>query len=178
MAFSTQRGRPRSARPQNDHGTPELQRKRASGITQEPIDICLGRNLISESQHWCALHLRWLYTLRYGAPAVSSSLNRLYDAPTARPDDPSWRSARENEFAEAVNMLRNYKRYLPVAQLAIFNEHPRFLHETWRNAAWKSTHMREALLREYQQVQEGLQLLESHWKTGVNSTYVSPIQQP
>lgn len=163
MTFTTKRGRPKSERPKTDMGTPELQHKRAHGITQEAIDACLEKSLISQAQHWCGLHLRWLYTLRYGAPGVSSTLNSLYDAPTARPDDPMWRSAREAEFADAVNMLRAHKRYVPVAQLAIFNERPKFLNEAWRDAAWKNNRMREALLHEYSFVCEGLQLLETHW---------------
>ena len=73
MAFSTRRGRPPRPRlDDNDNGTPELQFKRALGVTREPIDLCLERNLITPDHHWCSLHLRWLYTLRYGAPAITT----------------------------------------------------------------------------------------------------------
>jgi hypothetical protein len=169
MAFTTRRGRPKSERPPIDMGTPELQRKRAAGITQEAIDICLAKDLITSAQHWCGLHLRWLYTIRYGAPGIGSTLNRLYDTPATRPDDPVWRSARETEFAEAVTMLRAHVRYTPVAQLAIFNERPKFLDEKWRNAAWKNHHTQNMLLQEYQDVSEGLSLLETHWKPSPNT---------
>jgi hypothetical protein len=169
MAFTTKRGRPKVVREQTDMGTPELQFKRAHGVTEEAIDICLNKNLITPTHHWCGLHLRWLYTLRYGAPNISSTLTRWYDAPSPRPDDPLWRSAREAEFAEAVNMLRQHTRYTPVAQLAIFNERPTFLNEAWRNAAWKNNRARESLLREYQHLTEGLSLLETHWKPSQNT---------
>jgi hypothetical protein len=164
MAFSTRRGRPKSARPSTDMGTPELQRKRRAGLTQEAIDLCLEKGLITPSLHWCGLHLRWLYTLRYGAPGISSALHRFYDAPAAKPDDPAWRSAREAEFAEAATMLRHHKRYAPVAQLAIFNERPRFLNDAWRKAAWENRRTRDTILTEYQWMHEGLCLLERCWK--------------
>ncbi len=164
MRFTSKRGRPKTVRPDTDMGTPELQKKRAHGLTLEAIDMCLNKNLITQAQHWCGLHLRWLYTLRYGAPGVSSTLTRLYDMPSARPDDPSWRSAREAEFAEAVTLLRTYAYYEPVAQLAIFNERPRFLDEAYRDRAWKNNHSRNLLLTEYQGVTEGLTLLQTHWK--------------
>ncbi|MFZ4124960.1 MAG: hypothetical protein ACOYJ2_02660 [Rickettsiales bacterium] len=178
MAFTSKRGRPKSERPTTDMGTPELQFKRAHGVTHEAIDICLQKNLISEQQHWCGLHLRWLYTLRYGAPSVSSTLRMLYDSHNIRPDDPEWRSAREAEFAEAVTMLRAHARYVPVAALAIFNERPLFLDERHKQAAWKSPHAREALLRDYQHLTEGLTLLENHWKMAHESPAVTGRQQP
>lgn len=177
MAFTTRRGRPKAVREDSDKGTPELQRKRAAGLTLEAIDVCLGKNLITQAQHWCGLHLRWLYTLRYGAPNVSSTMNRLYDAPTTRPDDPEWRSAREAEFAEAVGMLRTHMRYVPVAQMAIFNERPRFLNDAWRKAAWENQVMRETLSREYHHLTEGLNLLENHWKPPMDKRRVTPSQQ-
>lgn len=177
MAFTTKRGRPKIERPTIDMGTQELQFKRAYGVTEEAIDLCLQKKIISEEQHWCGLHLRWLYTLRYGAPSVSSTLRPLYDTPTTQPDDPVWRSAREAEFAEAVTMLRAHARYIPVAALAIFNERPAFLDASYRESAWKNLHSRNTVMNEYLQITEGLTLLQTHWKTPQRLLAVTAPQQ-
>ncbi|MBN8542779.1 MAG: hypothetical protein J0M34_00765 [Alphaproteobacteria bacterium] len=178
MAFTTKRGRPKTERPATDMGTPELQFKRAHGVTDEAIDLCLQKNIISEEQHWCGLHLRWLYTLRYGAPSISSTLRTLYDGATIRPDDPTWRSAREAEFADAVTMLHARACYAPVASLAIFNERPRFLNAAYREALLKKSDLRTAILDEYQRIIEGLTLLQTHWKLPQIQGAVTRAQQP
>ncbi len=178
MAFTTKRGRPKTERPVTDMGTPELQYKRAHGITDEAIDLCLQKNIISEEQHWCGLHLRWLYTLRYGAPSVSSTLRTLYDSATTRPDDPAWRSAREAEFADAVSMLRARACYVQVAAIAIFNERPRFLNLVYSESILKKSDLRSAILDEYNRIIEGLTLLQTLWKLPQNHHAVTRAQQP
>jgi hypothetical protein len=165
MGFSTRRGRPKTARPETDSGTAELQEKRAAGLTSEPIDLCLERRIITPAQHWCGLHLRWLYTLRYGAPAVSSSWRTLHESHTTRPDDPEWRAAREQEFAEAAQLLRRKNCYRAVAGLVIFNERPRFLDPHQHHAALDNPALMQSMTQEYEQIITGLELLETLWKT-------------
>ena len=72
LHFPRRRGRPKSVHHGIDRGTPELAQKRLRGETTETLDLCLERGLITPQQHWCGIHLRWLYTLRYGAPGVRS----------------------------------------------------------------------------------------------------------
>jgi hypothetical protein len=163
MAFSTRRGRPKTARPETDYGTAELQRKRAQGVTQEPIDLCLERRIITPAQHWCGLHLRWLYTLRYGAPVAGSSWRALIEHTSARPDDPEWRAAREQEFAEAVGLLRQARCYRAVAALVIFNERPRFLDPQQHRAALDNRALMQSMTQEYEEILAGLTLLEECW---------------
>ena len=167
MTFSTRRGRPKTARAETDLGTAELQRKRAHGLTQEPIDLCLERRIITPAQHWCGLHLRWLYTLRYGAPAVSSSLRALAGHASIRPDDPEWRAAREQEFAEAARLLRQERCYQAVASLVIFNERPRFLEVARQQAALENPRLMREMASEYEQVLAGFTLLEELWAHGM-----------
>lgn len=167
MTFSTRRGRPKTARPETDLGTAELQRKRAHGLTQEPIDLCLERRIITPAQHWCGLHLRWLYTLRYGAPAVSSSLRALAGHASTRPDDPEWRAAREGEFAEAAHLLTKQQCYQAMAALVIFNERPRFLDVAGQQAALENSRLMREMTSEYEQVLAGFTLLEDLWGHGV-----------
>jgi hypothetical protein len=164
MGFSTQRGRPKTARPQTDSGTPELQQKRAAGLTSEPIDLCLERRIITPTQHWCGLHLRWLFTLRYGAPAVSSSWRTLHESYHIRPDDPEWRAAREQEFAEAAQLLRRKGCYRAVTGLVIFNERPRFLDPHQHHAALDSPALMQSITQEYEKILDGFELLETLWK--------------
>ena len=129
MAFTTQRGRPRAINRviNTDSGTPELRMKHAMGATAEPIDLCLSRALITADQHWCSLHLRWLYTLRYGAPVITSrTMDRLDYQPSAE-EAQEWREMREQEYHEAIATLKQQRRYEPVMRLSVFNELPSFL---------------------------------------------------
>ena len=163
MAFSTRRGRPRNAPAMPDFGTAELRLKHALGITSEPIDLCLERELINARQHRAGLHFRWLHTLRYGAPCVTS---RYLDDACRSPvdDDPIWRSEREREYADAVSVLRAHHRHDAVIRLAIFNEMPRFLDRSLLRAALENHALETALARERNRLVHGLMLLCDHWK--------------
>ncbi len=100
------RGRPTISRPSIDLGTPELQAKRRLSLTTETIDQLLAHDLLSQDQHWCAVHFRWLYTLRYGAP--TPYVTELVAARGHTPnDDPQWREAREAEYHEAATLLHH-----------------------------------------------------------------------
>jgi len=70
MTWQHGRGRPRKKNA--EIVTPELKRKHASGITKECIDVLKERGVITPQQHWCAMHFRWLYTIRYGLPAPTA----------------------------------------------------------------------------------------------------------
>lgn len=164
MAFTTRRGRPRNTpTPDQDPGTPELRLKHALGLTAEPIDLCLARGLITEAEHWCGLHLRWLYTLRYGAPSLTT---RYLDpeAGQSASESSEWRALREEEYHRAVALLKQHRYYEPLMRLCIFNETPVFLHAGLRPKAWESPALRERLAASHQQVKEGLILLTTHWK--------------
>lgn len=163
MAFTTRRGRPPRPRVEpHDHGTPELQFKRAIGLTQEPIDLCLERGLISPRQHWCGLHLRWLFTLRYGAPALTI---RYTDMPSAsgQQDDPLWRREREAEYAEAITLLKGRRAYEPIMRLCVFNEAPAFLDRALAQKAQASPALAARLSQAHSQLLAGFSLLETCW---------------
>ena len=164
MAFSSKRGRPRKPPAAPDFGTPELRFKHAHGLTAEPIDLCLGRGLINEEQHRSGLHLRWLHTLRYGAPCITTRYIVEDEGATAT-DDPAWRSLREREYAEAVQLLRAHRREEAVIPLVIFNESPLFLDRAICQQAWDKPALFSKLERQREHVQDGLMLLAEHWKT-------------
>lgn len=122
MAYA-KRGRPRLERPHVDLGTPELIMKRAAGLTEESLDHCHRRGIITDEQHWCGIHLRWLYTLRYGAPSVQAiDWLSISCAPTLT-DDPDWRVAREQEYHEAILQLQQERLDKLMLDIIVFN-HP------------------------------------------------------
>ena len=127
LHFPRKRGRPRSSRPRIDTGTPELVIKRLIGDTAEALDLCLERNIITPEQHWCGVHLRWLYTLRYGAPGVRAIDPTHLGGQENKLDDPEWRMAREQEYTEAMKLLYANNIALPIINICIYNDRPHFL---------------------------------------------------
>lgn len=164
MSFSTRRGRPRAVQPQTDFGTPELQRKRSHGLTTEPLDLCLARQLISPAQHWCGMHWRWLYTLCYGAPSLTSRYEQAASPLTGGEDASTWRIARADEYRQARRLLQTHRRYDPVMRLAVFNELPCFLHPGLQARSWECPSLCERLVRAHKTLCEGLELLAIHWR--------------
>ncbi len=168
MAFSTRRGRPpaRANADARDSGTPELQFKRALGVTSEPIDQCLERGIITPDQHWCGLHLRWLYTLRYGAPVITT---RYSDDPLLAPvvqETPEWRIEREREYQDAVRILQHAGFYECMMRLCVFNEIPVFLHATLALRARNEPALATQLNQRRTSLYEGFELLRSLWRPG------------
>ncbi len=130
LTFSRRRGRPKTNRPSIDTGTPETVMKRLLGVTTEALDLCLQRNIITEKQHWCGIHLRWLYTLRHGVPSVrATDLSYIggYEQKSSEYEDPLWRAAREKEYNTAVSLLNQSGYALLVINLCIYNEYPKSL---------------------------------------------------
>ena len=165
MAFSTQRGRPRKPLNDNDVGTPELRLKHALRLTAEPIDLCLEKRLITEQQHWCGLHLRWLYTLRYGAPKLTTIYVDPHE-PGSAPlrEDEDWRAMREREYGLATDLLKTQRRYECVMRLAVYNERPAFLDQTLYERALHEPPLAQELSRMHLRLRDGLELLVKHWQ--------------
>lgn len=165
--FRSKRGRPRQhdAPRGPDLGTPELAMKRALGQTSESIDICLERKLITPEQHGCALHLRWLHTIRYGAPGITAlDLTRgpgqeLYDE-----DDPRWRIYRERDYHEAIELLRERGYAQELLPCIIYNERPDFIHHSLYQEAFTNPKLVDQLHRQIARFAEGLELLRELWR--------------
>ena len=164
MAFSTLRGRPRARVIDSDPGTPELRMKHAVGATAEPIDLCLTRALITPDQHWCGLHLRWLYTLRYGAPSLTTRYADRMEGAAPTEDADIWRALREREYHEAIIALTQQRRYEPVMRLCVYNELPAFLSPALQRRAWDDAKLTHQLLRSHHTLREGLDILTKQWR--------------
>jgi hypothetical protein len=166
MAFSNKRGRPAIPRDDApDFGTPELRMKRLANITSEPLDLCLTRHIISPDQHWCGLHLRWLYTVRYGAPVLTTHYTDRLLSPGGTPQNDLWRSLREQEYLEAATALHAAGRYDAVMRLCVFNELPAFLSPKLLQKAWDNPAFEAAFSRQQCQLISGLQVLCRLWKS-------------
>lgn len=159
VPFRSRRGRPKSERPRVDLGTPELQQKRALHTTDEALDLCLARGLITQEQHWCGIHFRWLYTLRYGAPGVRAVDPAHYGGRDIAMENPQWRKEREIEYRDAVEQLQKTGKVAAILQLCVFNQRPDFMNRL------DFKHMPSLSEREHLlvQFQEGLDALVQLW---------------
>lgn len=161
LAFTPSRGRGRPRKTAcTETGTPELVMKRALQVTGEAIDLCHERGFITDSQHWCGLHLRWLHTIRFGAPGISAyNLLRVDNWRESEEDDPRWRSAREMEYQQAIQLLQSIRCLKPVMSVCIYNERPSSLIPARQRPA-TTQHMQQ----EISGLQEGLTALTREWK--------------
>jgi len=159
LSFSRRRGRPKNNRPMLDTGTPETVMKRLQGITAEALDLCLEKGIITQQQHWCGMHLRWLYTLRYGVPSVrATNLSDIenHESKSSDYEDPLWRAAREKEYNDAVNMLTKSGYSLLLINLCVYNDLPRL----FPVQTGKSTEYKEIT----EKISSGLNILIKLWK--------------
>ena len=122
MGFTVKRGRPKTS-PMGripDFGTEQLQAKRRQNATIEPLDLLLQKSLISTEQHSAGIHLRWLYTLKMGAPNISASNLDEFSGRELRQEDDNWREKRELEYNCAVEILQNSGSFKQVMDIAVF----------------------------------------------------------
>jgi hypothetical protein len=127
MGFSRKRGRPALQKSQDDKGTNELQRKKSLGITAEPLDLCLKKGLICDEEHNAGIRLRWLYTLRFGAPDISAySLDRRGKS-CVQSDNDEWLHPRQLEYNNALTTLDKIGAKTIVMNICVFNQRPAFL---------------------------------------------------
>ena len=60
------KGRPKKNKLDKDLGTPELQQKRLMRFTDDPLDLCFERNIMTENQYNLSLRLRALFYSIFG----------------------------------------------------------------------------------------------------------------
>jgi hypothetical protein len=164
LSFPKRRGRPKRPTIGRDLGTPELIQKRHMGETMEALDLCLERQLITSRQHWCGIHLRWLYTLRHGAPSVRAIDPTHIGGYDIKIDDPLWRTAREMEYHEAINLLAQRGYAMILMNLCIYNERPVFLKAPKTLDSRKKTTSLFPII-------DGLDLLDDHWQRTLRATH-------
>ena len=160
LRFPRRRGRPKKpARPKSDCGTPELVMKRLLGQTAEALDLCLERGIIDREQHWCGIHLRWLYTLRHGAPGVRAIDPTHLGGIDIKRDDPDWREKREKEYHEAMKKLAKSGHAALVMSVCIHGERPKFL-SLKKTVDFKKQQKLSQMITD---LKDGLNVLVKHW---------------
>lgn len=160
LPFKRKRGRPRKNLPARDLGTPELLAKKAQGETAEALDLCLERGIITQRQHWCGMHLRWLYTLRHGITTVRAYLPSLLKHGDVRLEDNTWRAEREQEYRHAINALEAGGYGLILLNLCVMDERPAFLRMEARITAQRAHRIERDLML----IRHGLDVLDRLWR--------------
>jgi hypothetical protein len=127
LQFPRKRGRPKTAHRGVDYGTPELIGKRLKGETTETLDLCLERGIITENQHWCGVHLRWLHTLRHGVTGIRAIDPTHIGGKDLKADDPEWRQAREQEYHNAMQKLTASGQAALIENVCVYNQRLSFL---------------------------------------------------
>lgn len=167
ISLSRGRGRPKSNRPQIDTGTPETVMKRLLGVTTEALDLCLERGIINKTQHWCGIHLRWLYTLRHGVPSVrATDLSYIGGCEQKSEDseDPLWREAREKEYNEAIILLAQNGHANSLINLCIYNERPSFLNFISSSSSDNLHKNSLEITKNIEKLRDGMDILAKLWK--------------
>lgn len=166
MSFTSRRGRPKTkeitveSQKNRDLGTPELCLRRAFNMTKEVLDICADKGIITQEQHSAAVHFRWLYTIRFGAPNISAlDINKGAGQEIIQESE-VWRVMREREYSMAIEKLRAEGSLKIVMNIAVFNHSPRFL--TGVNCYKTSQAIQNA--KDLAKFREGLKTLVSLWE--------------
>jgi len=134
--------------------------KRLLGETTEALDLCHERGIISDRQHWCGIHLRWLYTLRHGAPSPQTMDITNTGGCEIKNDDQQWRTKREKEYNEAINLLTKNGQALLLLNLCVYNQRPKFL-------GFSSAEMQQnfaSVADNIARLRDGLDILSTIWK--------------
>jgi hypothetical protein len=120
------RGRPSSIDIKTDKGTRELQKKREQHMTVEPLDLCLKNRIITPLEHASGIKLRWIYTLRFGAPTVQSKSLQT-NLHTNREYDEEFLQNIQRKYRTIIETLKQARAHKVVMNICIFNESPQFL---------------------------------------------------
>lgn len=122
MTLKRRRGRPKQDRPTIDYGTVELQRKKNLGLTTEPLDLYLDKDLIDNQQHQAGLRLRWLYTLHFGLPNVTAYNPEYHGSSCIKVENTLWMADRKAEYHQCVDMLKKIGAMRLIFNVCIFSQ--------------------------------------------------------
>jgi hypothetical protein len=156
MGFSRKRGRPKTKNKNKDYGTAELRMKRKLGITAEPLDLCLKKQLITEEEHEAGIRLRWLYTLRFGSPNISAYQHDPIGTTKIRNDNEEWLKERNNEYENSIIELTKNNAKRVVMNICIFNQRCGFLLPYYENISDFEVKKREM---QFARFKDGMEIL-------------------
>ncbi len=167
MRSKQRAGRPKNVKPKVDLGTVQLRKKRAEGLTMEALDLALARGVIEQNAHEAGLRLRWLYTLRFGAPNVSAydPDGRFGGAGVSNQHSPEWNRLRTQEYQQALDNLDKVKAKRLVMWVCVFDKRPLFLRYRMRELAEHHT-LYEDALNEQECFKQGMEVLADFFQNG------------
>ena len=114
------RGRPRLS--QNSPAKfSNLPAKEKIIVTSEPLDIYFKDKIISEDEHQSGMRLRWLYTLRYGAPTLQTKLIQQQGF-ESKYNDEKWLVNKQQQYRFILGELQKSKVAKIVLGVCVFNE--------------------------------------------------------
>ena len=154
--FSNKRGRPASNKPKCDSGTNELVKKKKACLTQEALDLCYTRQLISQDQRNAGIYFRQLsfsVGTRPGFRAVDySKIRGEYALYMHHIPDSGHEARREQKYLKLREVLKKSGLFNMVNNLCIYNHYPSFLIDP------------DGYAHELQQIKIGLDLLAKFFR--------------
>jgi hypothetical protein len=124
------RGRPKTIFTDKDLGTPELQEKRKFNMTAEPMDLAFAKGLITEDEQRAGLKFRWLYTLIFGPPTISSYVpGMIKGREISKYQDEDWLSRQKSKFYLIIDVLKKEKLLSATMNFCIYHQAPKSSHE-------------------------------------------------
>lgn len=168
--FGTRRGRPKKIVSSLDLGTPELIQKRGECLTMEVIDYFYEKGIISQEEHRCSLHFRWLFTLRFGCPTVHALDPSDMGSGALSPRDNEAKAAYEEKYKTAAEHLRKHGLLDTVLRIVIYNVFPI---STSSSSSASTARTFNKSSKEIELLREGLRLLNHLWqrRSSLSATY-------
>lgn len=141
-----------------DKGTKELKEKKLFHLTDEPLDLCLEKKIITEDEHKVGIHLRWLYSIKFGIQNVTTRPKFIIDDDFSPVRDEMWLTRKNFEYRKAVDGLISAGCLKDVMNLCIFGKSPSFLYQSQRTLRYN-----RKKFEEYNRIKTGLKTLVRLW---------------
>ncbi|MFN9109938.1 MAG: hypothetical protein ACK5XN_07695, partial [Bacteroidota bacterium] len=102
-----------------------------------------------------------LHTIRYGAPGISALLLDSSEQKGAGTEDPHWRQEREEEYHNAIHVLKSNRSFQEVRNICIYNQKPAFLDVASFSSLQPSPRIELSILM----FQSGMAALRDLWRS-------------
>jgi hypothetical protein len=114
------RGRPKSCK-NSSAIFGNVSAKKKIIVSLEPLDVYFKNKIISEDEHQSGMRLRWLYTLRYGAPTLQTKLLQQQGF-ESKYNDEEWLMKKQQQYRFIIGELQKSDLAKIVLGVCVFNE--------------------------------------------------------
>lgn len=110
--------------------TKELRAKSKLGLTLSPIDLCLRKDLITQSMHRAANHFIFLHNSRFGVFQLKHQISKCYHDVIG---GIHYEATEEDlkkirfEYISVTNLLKEIKSYEIMLDICVYDIYPEFL---------------------------------------------------